>query len=542
MTRILRAPLHCFLLAGYFPLWLLSANLELFAPWNADRAVLLNLLLAGSALLLFRLILRNWHRAGLAASLVVVLLFGLVPFDTGITFYGMVAASPGWQAIAAATVAVMAATGARVLVRPRAVAAPATLVLNAISAALLVIPAATVASSRLHGTAHAAADEDLFPGADLPFDPPAATYPSIFHVVLDGYARADVLARLYGFDNEPFIAELRRLGFFVAGGSASPYSQTLLAMNAVFSAEYASGAPEPDGTDSSGLRRRLADRLSDSPVRRALQRLGYRSVAVETDYYPARLRSAELVETGADAALPNLFEQILYERTPLMGWHDRLFGRAEPANTVALRRALDPLRLKPGSQPIFFYNHLVAPHPPFAIDRDGAARPGAIRGLADGSHLTGGDRAARERYRAGYIEKLLYVNGRLPGYLRHLIATVPGDKIIIVHGDHGGGMWLDHESAARSCLWERMSPLLAVYASDGRLQRAMTDEFNLVNLYRLVFNIYFGTDLALLDNRSYFSPWSAAASLQQVLPAQGAATCPPWPQTRLESAVPRQQR
>lgn len=530
VTRILRAPLHCFLLAAYFPLWLLSANLELFAPWNADRAVLLNLALAGSALLLFRPILRDWRRAGLAASLVVVLLFALVPFDAGMAFYGAVAASPGWQAIAAATLAVTATAGACILLRLRAVAAPATLVLNAISAVMLVLPAATVASSRLDATARAAEDEHLTLQAALPADAEAGTYPSIFHIVLDGYARADVLAGLYGFDNRQFIAELRRLGFFVAEGATSPYSQTLLAMNAVFSAEYV-GAAAANHTEPSTLRRVLADRLSNSPVQRTLQRLGYRSVAVETDYYPARLRSAELVETGADAALPNLFERILYERTPLMGWHERLFGEAEPANSVALRRALDPLRLELGPGPVFFYNHLIAPHPPFAIDRDGAARQGENRGLSDGSHLTGADAAARERYRTGYVEKLLYANGRLPGYLRHLIATVPGDKIIIVHGDHGGGMWLDHESAARSCLWERMSPLLAVYASDGRLQRAMTDQFNLVNLYRLVFNTYFGTELPLLASRSYFSPWSAVASLQQILPAEEIASCPPSAQS-----------
>ena len=54
---------------------------------------------------------------------------------------------------------------------------------------------------------------------------------------------------------------------------------------------------------------------------------------------------------------------------------------------------------------------------------------------------------------------------------------------------------------------ERFSPLLAVYASDGRLQQALPRDINLANLYRVVFNTYFGTEMPMLPDRSVFIGW-----------------------------------
>ena len=45
--------------------------------------------------------------------------------------------------------------------------------------------------------------------------------PDIYFIVLDGYARADVLAKYYGFDNGPFIGGLRQRGFQVSEASRS---------------------------------------------------------------------------------------------------------------------------------------------------------------------------------------------------------------------------------------------------------------------------------------------------------------------------------
>jgi hypothetical protein len=55
-----------------------------------------------------------------------------------------------------------------------------------------------------------------------------------------------------------------------------------------------------------------------------------------------------------------------------------------------------------------------------------------------------------------------------------------------------------------------------VYSSDGRLQREVKDDISLVNLYRLVFRIYFGSEVPLLPNRSYFASFKDLTGLELV--------------------------
>ena len=65
----------------------------------------------------------------------------------------------------------------------------------------------------------------------------AATYPDvrinwrapiIYYIILDGYARSEVMRELFDFDNTAFLERLERKGFFVARGSNANYCQTPL--------------------------------------------------------------------------------------------------------------------------------------------------------------------------------------------------------------------------------------------------------------------------------------------------------------------------
>lgn len=72
---------------------------------------------------------------------------------------------------------------------------------------------------------------------------------------------------------------------------------------------------------------------------------------------------------------------------------------------------------------------------------------------------------------------------------------------------------------------ERFAPLLAAYSSDGRLQQALPPDINLTNLYRVVFNTYFGTDMPMLPNRSFFIGWKRPEQRRVVTPEEIARNC-----------------
>ncbi|MEE8444702.1 MAG: hypothetical protein V3S44_05085, partial [Alphaproteobacteria bacterium] len=130
------------------------------------------------------------------------------------------------------------------------------------------------------------------------------------------------------------------------------------------------------------------------------------------------------------------------------------------------------------------------------------------------------------RYRDGYINKLRFTNDEVYAYVKRILAESPDPKIIIIHGDHGGGIFMDHNDPEGSCHKERLSPLVAVYSSDGALQRAIPEDVNLVNLYRIVFNNYFATDMALRPNESWFVTFDDPTSRTLIGPEELRKSCP----------------
>lgn len=179
-------------------------------------------------------------------------------------------------------------------------------------------------------------------------------------------------------------------------------------------------------------------------------------------------------------------------------------------------------------RPLFVYQHILAPHPPFNITHDGkpAEISGFKRDMSDGSHLIEGENHKRDLYRDGYIQKLRYINGAILKQIDSLKKTLSGPMIIILHGDHGGGLHLDQDHKENTCLHERFSPLLAVYATDPRISNAFTNETNIANIYRVIFNALFNSDLPTLEGQSSFVSWDMD-SATPLDPRDLASSCEP---------------
>ncbi|HJR91180.1 MAG TPA: hypothetical protein VJ938_01925, partial [Acidimicrobiia bacterium] len=62
--------------------------------------------------------------------------------------------------------------------------------------------------------------------------------PDVYFVVLDGYARSDVLQEIYGFDNRVFEGMLRSNGFEVAENATANYSVTHFSLASTLGMDY----------------------------------------------------------------------------------------------------------------------------------------------------------------------------------------------------------------------------------------------------------------------------------------------------------------
>jgi hypothetical protein len=107
----------------------------------------------------------------------------------------------------------------------------------------------------------------------------------------------------------------------------------------------------------------------------------------------------------------------------------------------------------------------------------------------------------RELGRA-YTDQIQYLNGRVLAAIDRILAASP-EPIVILMGDHGLRLLL-RRSARDTCLRETFAILNAIRLPD-RDESWLYETISPVNVFRIVFDAYFGTKLGRLPDRSLFA-------------------------------------
>jgi hypothetical protein len=333
--------------------------------------------------------------------------------------------------------------------------------------------------------------------------------PDIYLFILDGYGRGDVLKELFGFDNSPFLARLESFGFQVADQSRSNYTQTSLSVASMLNMDYLDellGGAVPAAAD----RTPLARLIRWSRLVEFLEQRGYAIVGLPSGYRLTELDNADVFRREPMRGATTL-ERLAFETSALVMLQDVVvsLGR-QPlypgyrAHRERIDFAISELMQIPSIRgPKFVFVHLLIPHPPFVFNAQGGPTSQQYPfTLLDGDAFPG----TRAEYIQGYDAQLQYVNEVMEQVLQAILQDSAQPPVIVIHGDHGPGSRLNWQSAEQSDLRERSSNLSAYYlpgAPEGEVSETMTP----VNSFRLVLNLYFGADLELLPDRSFYSTW-----------------------------------
>ncbi len=469
MIRLLTFPFGIAFLVFPIPYheWLVGAGLYPLA--DAHRAA--GLLVAGVALLLaaLRLILGSWPKAGTVALIAVLPLY----LQTG-------------SIVAPATLGFLILITA--LIERRVPFGKVMIAANVFGLVML--------QSLLPVYQQARIPRDIVSpaGAPLPLLDLTIT-PSVVHIVLDGYGAPEVLKSLYDHDTTSFRSALEARGFIIFEDTRTPFNQTLPTMASVMSGAEVSLM----GVDSSAAsyRRNLGYTVQNGRVPQTFLAAGYTLAASRSGY--GNLDSYKAVRVGQSLLLTDL-------EADLLPWSE---ANQAARHLASLKGVLTPNTLDELPQPFFYYQHLLAPHPPFTISADGSLRQSNQTSIADGSHFVQNNPSLRAEYRVGYREKARFVEAAL---VRQLDGLPNGPMVVIIHGDHGPGAYLDHENAAQTCVPERMRTFLAVYSNVPEVQAAFEVKaetpFSLVNIYRVLFSNLAGEPIPLAEVRSQFLSWS----------------------------------
>jgi len=503
---------------------------------------------------LFLGIFKNWHKAGLGTSLILILFFSYGHLDNllrGQTIGGFELGRHRYLILVAGVIVVV---GLYIIWKKVKNPERSTPVINVVAAAMLILPVYGIASFYLEDTAEVSPVSAAQTKTAAPLQEGA--FPDIYYIILDSYGRQDILEAIYQHDNSQFINDLTDLGFFVADQSRSNYSQTTLSLSSSLNMDYVQAFINPideDNLDNKPLR--LA--LKNSRVREILESMGYTIIAFDSTTRMTRINNADVflfaknnnentedlgrklnnvgaitpfemifIESSAGVILTNMASQCITLQNQAEKADARLNGDRSLACYLAgwiipqLEYPYTNLRnnilftfeklpnLGDENAPRFIFAHIIAPHFPFVFGPNGEF---SYQTKAFSLDETGGFVGNRQTYIDGYIDELIYVNKRLLETVKQIIANSERPPIIIIQADHGAHANMvegDPDPLPVPFYEERFAILNAYYLPNCETEQLYAD-ISPVNSFRAVFNACFGQDFNFLEDISYFSKYNS---------------------------------
>lgn len=324
----------------------------------------------------------------------------------------------------------------------------------------------------------------------------------IYYIILDGYARSDVLKDVYSYNNSAFIESLKELGFFVAKKSTTNYPQTIQSLASSLNMTYLDDISRRVGKQYCD-RKPLEVMIKQNAVSSYLSARGYTTVAFGSGFQYTELKGSDIYLNPIRSL--SEYQNLLVGSTPIPVILEKLQIRSL-ADTYRNRTlyTFDHLPdYAPRNDQSFIFAHIIAPHPPFVFDENGnPINTSRLARFSDGNEWIQKEQD-RKDYLHYYPKQLTFVNGKILDVVQRIMAGSTEPPIIILQSDHGPGLQWNEQDPASTNLRERMSNFVALYLP-GTSDTQPYDSISPVNIFRLVFNRYFGASYELLNDKNYF--------------------------------------
>ena len=191
--------------------------------------------------------------------------------------------------------------------------------------------------------------------------------PDVYHLVLDGMGRPDILADRYDLEVDEYLNELKSSGFEVSRQSHANYVQTHLSLSSMLNLEYLDELLEAQETSQN--KSPLLDLIARARVPSAFKALGY-----EVEYMGSGFLTSGVFDTADHCDCPQLWfaeaEIGAISLTPFESLSDLGFGKR--AYYERSLRVFDLFeRSRVGTRPRYVFAHTAFPHPAFVVDETG---------------------------------------------------------------------------------------------------------------------------------------------------------------------------
>jgi hypothetical protein len=487
--------LHPFLFAAYPVVFLFSHNICLLSFKDIIGPLVAVLILTAALWITVFFIVRDRHKSGFIVSLFLLLFFSYGHFSRHLPAIFII-----WP--------VLLFAGAAAALKLKTSFKNISSIFNVISAVLIIVALSSLSTIATFNPEYRCAEDPLGDVTDKAAAGGIETnnkeLPNIYYIILDAYAGSAILDELYDYDNSEFLRAMKGRGFLIQDSSFSNYNRTFLTVASSLNMEYISsflGKQLPSIPHAQG---QFWGLLRNNRVFRFLKKRGYSIIAFSSGYIDTDFKNADIYLS------PRLrlseFHNTIINTTPiphylrLINSNDQFDLHRKHINFI-----FDNLpKLNKHKKPFFAFAHIMAPHPPFVFGAHGEENdPEDNLNDHDGERLIRKGRLSRSEYCKGYAGQLAYINARTIEAVDSIFSRSKRPPIIIIFGDHGPRSLCTFDNPNKTYMRECMSITKAYYFPQceecGRYENICP-----VNMFRVIFNRYFGTHYELLKDEQYY--------------------------------------
>ncbi len=356
----------------------------------------------------------------------------------------------------------------------------ATKFLNVVAIALIIIPLINISFYEIK-TINLAPEEMNKEGNGLSLNN-LDNLPDIYYIILDGRTNSSTLKQKYNYDDSEFTDYLTNKGFYIPSRSRCNYSATGPSIASSLNMEYLNDLKSSD----------LPEMIKNNEVSQFLKSRGYRYIFITSGVFEKGMsRYAEVYSPLL--SIPGLmfsdFTTHLIKTTALAPFIHFITALTSSIPRSYVLYAFDALAEIPNiKEPTFVYAHILSPHPPYIFDRNG--NPVSMQ---DNSWEN----------KEAYLDQLIFADKKVEAVVDEILSKSNIAPIIILQGDHGP--WITEPLGMPNSELIRFNILNAYFLPQNG-NRLLYESITPVNSFRIVFNLYFGTNYDLLEDKSY-SEW-----------------------------------
>jgi tetratricopeptide (TPR) repeat protein len=309
--------------------------------------------------------------------------------------------------------------------------------------------------------------------------------PDIYYIILDAYAREDILKDFYNFDNSDFIHFLKKNGFYIGNKSRSNYPATGPSLSSTFNMDFVATNGHSMAAEKNYLWP-LFEGQENNVVIESLKSHGYKYIHFNSDFgFTDHNKNADLLITPP-YWISGFFVGIA-NKTILKTFNLDILNVLKKRQKSILY-SFDKLKEIPQDRaPTFTFAHIMMPHWPIVFDKNGNTPKGS-----NGKGLN------------GYLEFLSFANLKAKSLIKDLISQSEIQPIIILQSDHGTEQLGRCIEPNELLVKERMA-ILNAFLVPNEVQEGLYESITSINTFRVLFNRYFGTKLKILEDKVFFT-------------------------------------